>query len=206
LRSLQRDIDKLSHRRDYVKDGRFVSEHVLSGDRGEAWQTHFRNGLSDEAWREYCEEYGADPSRDQFDEQVDSVQPAGTSQTPPEPLSRLIGVYALSGYPVDLLLRKLHPDPETISAETTDKLKRHIENEKVGLKKVARTVARLVRGGSLGPGRNTGELSPQEEDTRAFIKDRRREGASDQQILEELRTGYGIRRPVRFGMPGEGHA
>jgi hypothetical protein len=98
LRSLQRDVDSLSHRRDYLKDGRFVAEHLLSGARGESWRTHRRDGLPKEVWQKYCEEYGADPSRDQFDEPVDSIQPAGTSQAPPEPLTRLIAVFVLSGY------------------------------------------------------------------------------------------------------------
>lgn len=206
LRRLQRDVDSLSHRRDYLKDGRFVAEHVLSGERGESWRTHRRGDLSEEVWREYCEEYGADPSRDQFDEPFDSVQPAGTLQSPPEPLSRLIAVYILSGYPVDLLLRKLHPNPEAISPKTEQQLERHIENERVGLKKAARTVASLVRGASLEAGRHTDELSPREEDARAYIEERRREGASDTQILEELRSGHGFRRPVRFGVIGEGRA
>ncbi len=206
LRSLQRDVDSLSHRRDSLKNGRFVAEHVLSGKRGEAWQTHFRNDLSEEAWRELCEEYGADSSRDCFDVPVDSVQPAGVSQAPPEPLTRLIAVYVLSGYPVDLLLRKLHPNPEAVSAEAAYQLERHVEDGKVGLDKAARTVARLVRGGPVKPGRTTGGLSPEEEDAKAYIEERRQEGASDERILEELRAGYGFRRPVRFGAAGKARA
>lgn len=206
LRSLQRDVDKLSHRRDYLKDGRFVAENVLSGERGEAWKTHRRGDLSEEAWRKYCDEYSADPGCDEFDEPIDSVQPAGTSHYPPEPLTRLIATYVLSGYPPDLLLAKLHPDPEAIDPETTDKLDRHIRDGQVGLKKAAGTVARLIRGGPVKTGPPKEGLSPREEDARAYIEVRRRESASDAQILEELRSGHGFRRPVRFGVVSEGRA
>jgi hypothetical protein len=206
LHRFDEDISLLTHRRDYLQGGRFVAKHVLSGERGEAWQTHFRDGLPDEAWREYCEAYGGDPSRDQFDVPVDSVKPAGVSQAPPEPLTRLIAMYALSDFPMDLLLAKLHPNPEAVSPEFVRQLERHTENEKVGLEKAARTVARLVRGGAVKPGPPSGELSPTEEDAKAYIKERRGEGVADKQILEELRAGYGFRRPVRFGAAGEGHA
>ena len=190
-------------RRDHLKDGRFVAEHVLSGERGESWQTHFRDDMPEEVWREYCEEYGGDPSRDQFDVPINSIQPGGVAQAPPEPLTRLIAMYVLSGFPVDLLLEKLHPNPQAISPKAASQLDRHIEHEKVGLKSVAGTVARLVRGGNVGPGQHTGVLSPLEEDAKQYIEERCREGVSDKQILEELHAGYGFRGPVRFGVAGE---
>lgn len=206
LRKLEREVAGLSHRRDHLKDGRFVAENVLLGERGEAWQRHSRGDMSEEDWQKYCEEHGADSGRDQFDMPIDSVASAGVSQAPPEPLTRLIAVYVLSGYPVDLLLRKLHPNPEAVCPETAKQLERHVADGKVGLEKAARTVARLVRGGSVKRGRHTGELSPEEEDAKAYIEYRRQEGATDHEILQELRAGHGFRRQVRFGVAGEGHS
>ena len=104
------------------------------------------------------------------------------------------------------MLRKLHPDPKAMSLGAAKQLERHIDDAKVGLRSAARTVARLVRGGAVQRGRHTGELSPREEDAQAYIRKCRREGISDEQILEELRARHGFRRPVRFGVAGEGNA
>lgn len=164
--------------------------------------------MSEAEWRTLCERYDKDPSLDYFEVPVDSLSPGGVSQAPPEPLTRLIAVYVLSGLPIDLLLRTLHHDPEMVDDE---QLEMHIEGKKTkngevaGLRSKAKTVARLVRGSQLRTGPSTGELTTIEEDAAAYITLRRQEGAADEAILRELREGYGLRKRERFGVVYEAH-
>ena len=43
---------------------------------------------------------------------IQVVVPGGISPDPPEPLTRLAGMYALTELPLEPLLEVLHPDPE----------------------------------------------------------------------------------------------
>ena len=65
---------------------------------------------------------GGDPPVDPPIETVvqedgDIAIPRGAGRAPAEPLTTLIGVAVLAGYPLPPLLRALHPDPPTIRAE-----------------------------------------------------------------------------------------
>jgi hypothetical protein len=203
------DIASLKRRREYFKDKRFVVEYALSGERGESWIRYRREDMPEAEWREFCQEHSKDPSLDYFDILADYVAPGGVSQAPPEPLTRLIGMYILSGLPVEILLRALHPDAETVDME---QLRLHINGKKtkkgevLGLKSRGKTVARLVRGGTLRPGPSTGELSEIEEEAAAYIQLQRRHGVPDEKILQELREGYGFSQRERAGVTYDVHA
>jgi len=201
---LETEISLLSHRREFLQDERFIVKHEFSGEAGESYERHYRRDMSETAWREYCQHYGGDPSLDYFDVPIDVTSPGGVSQAPPEPLTRLIAVYVLSGLPVDLLVNALHPDSEAADME---ELHKHINGQKrekskfPGLRSKAEDVAKLVRGRrQLRTGRTTGELTRVQEEAAVYIQLRRREGESDTEILRELREGHGFARPVRFGV------
>ncbi|MCA1719275.1 MAG: hypothetical protein LC781_21445, partial [Actinobacteria bacterium] len=158
---LKNDLTTLEARREYLKDKRFVVEYLRSGEAGESWIRHRAGDFTDAHWRSFCLEHGEDPGQDSIDVPLDLLVPGGVSQTPPEPLTRLIGAYILADLPVEALLRKLHDEPETVNLEQLDL---HINGKKSkdgkvpGLKTRASDVARLVRGGGLTPGRTTGNL------------------------------------------------
>jgi hypothetical protein len=148
----QKNILDLERRREYFKDGRFIVEHAYSGDAGESCKTHHRGDMSDADWEAYCRKHGKDPALDSFDVPADYVAPGGVSQAPPEPLTKLIAMYILSGLLIETMLAALHPEPKNVDME---QLKLHIHGKKTergirpGLEGEARRIARLVRGGTL---------------------------------------------------------
>jgi hypothetical protein len=197
----QKNILDLERRREYFKDGRFIVECVYSGDAGESWKTHHRGDMSDTAWEAYCRKHGKDPDLDSFDVPADYVAPGGVSQAPPEPLTKLIAMYILSGLLIETMLAALHPEPKNVDME---QLKLHIHGKKIergirpGLEGEARRIARLVRGGTLNRqgGRTTGGLSPMEEEAARYIQLKRQNGVPDEKILQELQEGHGFTQSV----------
>ena len=196
LQLLNEQADLLEKREVYSQDGRFVAQ-----DEHRAPIIWTRpHGMSDEDWRTLCERFGQSPDSDRF-ELWDSalVEPIGTAQSPPEPLTTLIAVYRLAGLPPEPLLGTLHFAPDAVDSE---ELKRHLEGVKVkkrgedgkartqhipGLKTRAAQAARLVYGGSLRPGPSTGELSPEEQNIVWYRQQRERDGVPDATIFKELK-------------------
>ncbi len=201
LKRLEHDVAELSRRVEYLKDGRFVVELQYSGDAGESYRTYHRSGEPENVWREFCERHGADPGLDSLTVWEDRIVSGGVSWAPPEPLTRLIAFYILSGEPLELLLKALHDDPEAVNKEQLD---RHIYDKQVGLTSAAERVARIVRGSDVPPGPRTPGLSRREEEAAAYIGFQRSCGVSDEKILQELRDGFGFSKPVgMFADPEE---
>lgn len=201
---LEKDILRLKPRREYLKGKRFVVEYTRSGEAGESWNRYHRGSWSDDDWADLCVKHGESPDQDFIDVPNDIVVPGGASQAPPDPLTRLIAVYVLADLPIEPLLRNLHPDPDIVDRKQLDQLiyGRSTPKGKIsGLKSKAETLARLVRGGDVKPGPPPADLSLTELDAAAYIRFQRQRGASDEQILQELREGYGLAQHLQFGEP-----
>ena len=191
----------MEKRRLYLQDERFVA--VDEHHDPIIWS---RLGISDEDWKNICQKFGKDPDSDRF-ELWDArfVEPAGATQSPQEPLTKLIAIYVLASLPLKPLLEKLHFAPETVDDA---ELRRHIEGEKVrkrregkpstqhisGLKTKAAHVAKLVCGGTLRRGPSTGALSSSEQSIVWYRQQRSREGVPDDQIYQELKEKRGLTR------------
>ncbi len=206
LEAFERDVGSLERRLErLVGEGngqRFAVERALPDEA-----RLYRKDHPEDEWRELCEALGEDPDRaESLDAPSGVTVPGGVSPYPPEPLARLIGMYLLSGLSSEPLLRALHPDPEGVDRNL---LEAHIEGvsrgrgRSPGLKGEARSVARLVRGGELRRGVPALGLDPREEEAAAWIRDRLAQGASEEEILEELRSGEVFSKRVLSG-PKEG--
>lgn len=198
LDKYQRDILSLKRRREYLKDGRFLVDHIFSGEAGESWETYYRGDGDYADWEDWCRQHDKDPSLDSFTVPADYVASGGVSYIPPEPLPRLIAMYILSGLNVEALLRVLHHEAETTDRE---QLELHVSGKtyssretggrRPGLKGEARTIARLIRGGVVekSGGRKAEGLNLVEEQAARYIQLNRRRGVSDDKTLQELREG-----------------
>jgi uncharacterized Zn finger protein (UPF0148 family) len=201
LEVLTGEIDTLEKRKTYLQDERFVT--VVEHRDPIIWT---RLGMSDEDWKDICQRFGKDPNSDRFELwDAHFIEPAGATQSPQEPLTKLIATYVLAGLPLKPLLEKLHFAPETVDEA---ELRRHIEGEKVrkyrkgkpstqhisGLKTKAAHVAKLVCGGTLRRGPSTGALSSSEQSIVWYRQQRSREGVPDDQIYQELKEKRGLTR------------
>ena len=144
---------------------------------------------SDEEWRKLCEKHEGDPRVDKLlVSDATLITPQGAAPAPPEPLTTLIGVYALAGGDLKRLIEALGLDAP--SADTLLELRKHVEGKKKrdkvdGLKTVAQQVARLVCGGQW-LGRLRDYLTTVEQDVACYITSLREEGVSTGAIVEKL--------------------
>jgi hypothetical protein len=118
------------------------------------------------------------------------VVPAGATPSPPEPLTTLIGVYALAGGDMDQLIQALHNGE--LSDEKHEKIRKCVEGKKKldgedGLQIVAERLAKLVYGGEAIGAPPEG-LSTVEHDAACYITQLRDEGHGDEEILTRLRN------------------
>jgi hypothetical protein len=167
LKTLENAVADLHNRKEYLQDGRFLAQEVYPGGA-------------------YWPEKGIDNGT--------FTAPLGASQSPAEPLTTLIAVYILAGEPIEPLLRKLHLRPDTVDHT---QLRRLIEGEKTkqghkpGLKSRAGQVARIVRGGTLRPGANTGEFDERIQNGSWYRRQLVDRGWDHDSIVKELkRVGF----------------
>ena len=117
--------------------------------------------------------------------------PGTVAQSPTEIEVTLIGVYALAGGRMDLLLEKLHLDPSSVDAKTREKIRQCIEGSRAdrdakdGLKVLARQLATWVRGGEVGTGRPS-ELPEMDHAVASITTTFRKDGLTDEQIAGKL--------------------
>jgi hypothetical protein len=117
--------------------------------------------------------------------------PGTVAQSPTEIEETLIGVYALAGGRMDLLLEKLHLDPSSIDTKTWEKIRQCVEGSRAdrdakdGLKVLARQLATWVRGGEVGTGRPTG-LPEMDHEVASITTKYRKDGLTDEQIAGKL--------------------
>ena len=117
--------------------------------------------------------------------------PGTVTRSPSEIEVTLIGVYALAGGRMDLLLEKLHLDPSSVDTKTREKIRQCIEGSRAdrdakdGLKVLARQLATWVRGGEVGTGRPPA-LPEMDHEVASITTKYRRDGLTDEQIAGKL--------------------
>jgi hypothetical protein len=171
LQKLDRAIGDLENRKEYLQDGRFVA-HESTGPA-------------------YSPETGI--------EEGTLTIPMGGQQTPLEPLPALIGAYVLADEPLEPLLEKLNPWPQSVDKEQIQKLieggrttKGHIR----GLKSVAGMIARGIRGGAIRSGPTTGEFSERIQNGVWYSRQLTQRGLDPATISERLREAGFTREEI----------
>jgi hypothetical protein len=170
LVALGDDVSKLAERREWLQGERFVAGDYQTG-------------------RVVLRTWGGDPLVDPpietvLQEDGDIAIPQGAGRAPAEPLTTLIGVAVLAGYPITPLLRALHPDPSTIRAERLEQAVQETKDK-------VRQLARLVRGGGIRRGPSTEEVSPLEQLAAWEIHGLMQAGATEREVQEYL-SGMGF--------------
>jgi hypothetical protein len=117
--------------------------------------------------------------------------PGTVARSPSEIEVTLIGVYALAGGRMDLLLEKLHLDPSSVDTKTREKIRQCIEGSRAdrdakdGLIVLARQLATWVRGGEVGTGRPPA-LPEMDHEVASITTKYRKDGLTDEQIAGKL--------------------
>jgi len=117
--------------------------------------------------------------------------PGKVVQTPTEIEATLIGVYALAGGQMDLLLEALHLDSLSASDETREEIRQYVEgsrsggDKRDGLKVLAANLAAWVRGGGSHGGRRA-KRSEMDHEVASITTKYRKAGLTDEEITRKL--------------------
>ena len=131
------------------------------------------------------EERGEDPETEFVDlPMTDYRTLSNASPVPPEPLTTLVGAYVLAGGEPGPLIDALHPDS---GGSDRKELERRLEKMAQSMRTQARRYATGVRGGVVKTGRKPEGLTETEHAAAIYVRERREQGATDEQILGELR-------------------
>jgi hypothetical protein len=193
LRSLLASVADLEFRHERSQDGRIVGTDTFVGpsylSRRYDWKGKVVENFSEEQWNDLCARHGQNPTVEGFWVEGGGLKrAAGAARHPAEPLTTLIGVYALAGGDMDRLLETLYPGTPT--QETLEAIKKRVEGKKKsdkmdGIKALAQQLATLVRGqvlrGAPPPG-----LTPVEHDAACYITMLREEKCSEEEIEKKL--------------------
>jgi hypothetical protein len=176
--ALERAVEDLPYRREHYQDGRFVASYRQPGTL-----IVDRDDVSATVWEQLCTTQDKDPTVDRIVVPGSALNEAsGGSRNPPEPLTILIGMYLLADEPLEPLLRALHRDLPNAEREQIERLL----DGKDGLRRRVKEIASLVCGGKAGPGRHEPEFDSEEHYAMWYVTQRRKEGATDEQIVSEL--------------------
>ncbi len=182
-------LTRLPRRQEYRRASRFVAHHELT-EPGESVRTYSRltkrEEMTPEKWGQVCEEYDLDPDAGTheipyrcetaaFDAPFDIP-----TDYPAEPLPALVAAYALTGWDIEELVEKLHPDPERVNLGELNK-------EVGGLRRKAELVAAVVRGGKSGAGKRGAEITVAERRLAGHIQELQGRGWSEEMIAKRLR-------------------
>jgi hypothetical protein len=123
------------------------------------------------------------------DDEVVSL-PGTVARSPSEIEVTLIGVFALAGGRMDLLLDALHLDSLSVGSDTREEIRQCIDgsrphDKKDGLKVLARQLATWVRGGEVGTGRPP-ELPEMDHAVASITTKYRRDGLTGEEITRKL--------------------
>jgi hypothetical protein len=170
-------------------------------DRADAYPlsggvTLWRDLMPDETWRTLCEEHGQNSDSSSFTLEASRASvPAGIDASPRE--TALIVAYLLLEGPeegtteqkVEALLDSLHPDPD--EADRQKLLHGNLNNPEIHpgkveeLRRVARQVARLLRGAKIG-GSPPARLDPDDQKIGWYVTDRLRSGEPYESVRRRL--------------------
>ena len=171
LQKLDWAIGVLENRKEYLQNGRFVA-HESTGPA-------------------YSPETGI--------EEGTLTIPLGGQQTPLEPLPALIGAYFLADEPLEPLLEKLNPWPQSVDKEQIQALiggKKATKGHTRGLKSVVGMIARGMRDGAIRPGPTTGEFSERIQNGVWYSRQLTQRGLNPARISERLREANLTREEI----------
>jgi hypothetical protein len=193
LRSLLASVADLEPRHESSQDGRIVGTDTFVGSlylsRRDERKGKVVENFSEEQWNDLCARHGQNPTVKGFWVEGDGLKrAAGAARHPAEPLTTLIGVYALADGDMNRLLETLYPGTPT--QEILEAIKKRVEGKKKadnmdGLKTLARQLATLVRGQELSGAPPPG-LTPVEHDAACYITMLREEKFSEEEIEKKL--------------------
>jgi hypothetical protein len=193
VEELSRAVRDLHHRKELYRAGRFEQMNVYDANAMLVSRDVFP---SEEAWRATCEAVGQEPSQESFTIFPHRLTNAiGADATPRE--TALIVAYFLvetrqeqsEEQKLDALLELLHLNPQ--EAERQKLLYGNLNNPKQHpgkieeLRRVARQVARLVRGVPIG-GSPAEQLTNNDLNVAWYITDQLRAGRSYAEVKKEL--------------------
>jgi hypothetical protein len=192
IESFQRAIRQLPLRRDYRQDGHVVSE--LSGPLLE----HVGHVGDDPGYNPLIPPPDAEPDEHGWVKyslaEAHRLEPAGAGRYPNEQVAALIGAALLFGESADELLDLLRPGADDKVREKIH----HLIEGKDGLKRRARQIASIMRGGTSGQGlREEESYSPEEHAAARFKKEWRQGDVPDAEILEKLRSNPALLRKTK---------
>jgi hypothetical protein len=181
---------ELSFLEEYLQAGRFVSASVTRPDPEEI-HTVLRKECAPEEWERICNEYGEDPTQDYFLIGAEmGLHAEGAKHYPSHMLVELIGVYVLTGAPLEPLLEKLHPEPEKADREQLERLVHGYKKGKgyiPGMMDKAWQISRLMRAVAVGRGPSVGRLSELDLHVAWSINQLKEQGLSYAQIHRGLK-------------------
>lgn len=194
LEALLRDAESLASRVESYHDKLFAGTDVNPGVL--AFLRYLTDGegrrremYSEEEWQELCERHDQPPDVEEIviPDSVFQV-PVGAGSAPPEPLTTLIGVYALAGGEMEALLEALYRGEP--SNDIREEIRKCVEGKKKldkkdGLKTLSRQLAVLVRGGNI-QGAPPPALSSVMHDAACFITRIREEDCSEEEMVRRL--------------------
>lgn len=197
IESLTRATENLEHRHEVYQGRRYVGTDVYTDP------VYFsREAITEEHWQALCKIYDLDLKEEFLDTNAVTRIPAGASKEPTEPLTTLIGVYALAGGHLEPLLEALHPGEP--SAKTLLNIRKCVEGKKKldkkdGLKALAQQLAILVRGGTV-QGAPPDNLDSTDDHVARSITQCREDGWSEEQIYHTYeRFGYTRKKLSELG-------
>jgi hypothetical protein len=169
---LHKLCEDLRHLEEELHGKRFVSNSVYRPESDPPFERLRREDFSEEEWANLCEQYGQSDAGEELNyydtPEAPNMRTLGaTAKSPWRGLVVLIATYLLMGRPVDSLLEVLHPDPSQLVWDKTEdeeqrEARKQLENKINQLELMAQQVASLVRGGTVGAGSPTEELSIEE--------------------------------------------
>jgi len=188
LEALLKSAELLKHMNEGLHGRHFVRQDVDT-----ATVDFSRDFLSKEWWDTFCEQRELDPDDKDLSEFWDTsaltVLPGGVALSPSETEAIFIGVYALAGGDMDLLLDALHSDSPSVKPETRERVRLWVEgakanNERDGLKVLAHQLAIWVRGSEVRPGRPPG-VSKAAHAFACRVTRYRKQGLTDEEIAHK---------------------
>lgn len=194
IAKLNEALAELPFLRQWLKDGRFVTERVLPKESGLAYETwrkeeferdnpwdQFRGGgdafsikVHPEAWEKWCKFFGQDPQAEEFKIPFTRVDAEGATRYSHDRIVQLVAMHIVTGGAAEDLVGRLHLDNKEPNWEK-------IKETESALLRAAQHLATWIQGGVVRAGSPTEPVSPDEHRTFRTIT-----GLEDDGELETL--------------------
>jgi hypothetical protein len=188
LDELTETVKMLEHLSLVYQGGRFAGTYTFEG----SWLWPL-NGSSEERWQELGAQDDEDPDIESVAvRSAMSNHPTEAGPYPPREVVMLIAAYALTGRPIEPLLKVLYPEHSEADIEEINKLRYETKfagGSQNGLLRTAQQFAAAVYGRKVGrgaPAEQPPEQSAGEHLLACHITERREAGLTDEEIRQEI--------------------